>query len=58
MARPWFTVQRLAIALPVAFALHVAEEAPQFVPWFNARVEPDITAPLFWSVNAGGCSTI
>jgi hypothetical protein len=46
------TVRALALALPAIFALHVVEEAPGFVMWFNAHVEPDITAQSFWSVNA------
>lgn len=54
MARPWITLRHLATALPVVFALHVAEEAPTFVAWFNAHVEPDISASLFWSVTAFG----
>ena len=48
------SLRRLALALPVAFALHVAEEAPGFVAWMNAHVDPDITARAFWSVNATG----
>ena len=43
----------LVWALPI-FVLHVIEEAPGFVEWMNAHVEPDISAPLFWSVNFGG----
>ncbi len=31
-------VRRLAPALPVAFVLHVVEEAPLFVSWFNSRL--------------------
>jgi hypothetical protein len=54
MGSPVFTLQRLAIALPLVFAAHVAEEAPTFVGWFNAHVEPDITSRLFWSVTSGG----
>ncbi|MGQ0429384.1 MAG: HXXEE domain-containing protein [Gammaproteobacteria bacterium] len=54
MAGPWFTLRRLALALPLVFALHVAEEAPTFVAWFNAHVEPDIAAQTFWSVNGFG----
>lgn len=41
----------LAIALPFVFAIHVAEEAPGFVGWFNSLVTPDITQQLFLSVN-------
>ncbi|MFZ5609742.1 MAG: HXXEE domain-containing protein [Pseudomonadota bacterium] len=42
---------RIVLLAPLVFALHVAEEAPGFVAWFNARVEPDITPRLFASVN-------
>lgn len=41
----------LALLAPVVFVIHVIEEAPTFVPWFNSLVEPDITEPLFFSVN-------
>jgi hypothetical protein len=44
----------LAIALPIVFIMHVAEEAPGFVAWFNSLVTPDITPRLFLSVNATG----
>jgi hypothetical protein len=54
MTGSWLTLRRLAIALPVVYALHVAEEAPRFVDWFNAHVEPDINAGLFWSVTVTG----
>jgi hypothetical protein len=40
----------LALA-PVVFLLHVAEEAPGFVRWFNAHVGRDITSESFWQVN-------
>ena len=43
-----------AIALPIVFAIHVAEEAPGFVAWFNSLVTPGITQRLFLSVNATG----
>jgi hypothetical protein len=36
----------------VVFVVHVAEEAPRFVAWFNRLVEPDISEPLFLRVNA------
>jgi hypothetical protein len=42
----------LAIALPCVFAVHVAEEAPSFVAWFNSLVSPGITQRLFLAVNA------
>jgi hypothetical protein len=41
----------MSLALPVVFALHVAEEAPLFVGWFNARVTPQITQGSFVAVN-------
>ena len=48
------TLRWLATALPIVFALHVAEEAPTFVQWFNAHVEPDITWRNFVTVTAIG----
>jgi hypothetical protein len=42
----------LALLAPIIFVVHVAEEAPAFVPWFNRLVEPDISEPLFLTVNA------
>jgi len=42
----------LALLAPVVFVIHVVEEAPKFVSWFNRLVEPDISEPLFLSVNA------
>ena len=45
-------IRILAIALPIVFAIHVAEEAPRFVAWFNSLVTPGITQRLFLSVNA------
>jgi len=42
---------RVILLAPPIFAAHVAEEAPGFVSWFNARVTPDISAPLFFGVN-------
>jgi hypothetical protein len=47
-----YSVRVLAIALPLVFAVHVAEEAPGFVAWFNALVTPGITRRSFLSVNA------
>lgn len=41
----------LALLAPVVFVIHVFEEAPAFVPWFNSLVEPDISEPLFHTVN-------
>jgi hypothetical protein len=54
MTRPWLTLRRLAIALPAVFLLHVAEEAPGFVAWFNAHVDPDITDREFRWVTGSG----
>ncbi len=47
-------VQRALLAAPVIFICHVMEEAPSFVSWANAHIEPDITAQMFWSVNLSG----
>jgi Protein of unknown function with HXXEE motif len=44
----------LALLAPVVFVIHVIEEAPAFVPWFNSIVEPDISQPLFLMVNGVG----
>ena len=52
MSLPLLTLPRLAAALPVVFLLHVAEEAPGFVTWFNSLVAPPISQRLFLSVNA------
>ena len=45
---------RLILLAPVLFILHVGEEAPGFVAWFNAHVEPPITEELFLGVNLTG----
>jgi hypothetical protein len=45
-------VRRLSLALPIVFAVHVLEEAPSFVSWFNSLVSPPISERLFLSVNA------
>jgi hypothetical protein len=50
----WITLRRLAQSLPIVFALHVAEECFGFVPWFNARVDPDITWGSFVTVTSVG----
>jgi uncharacterized membrane protein HdeD (DUF308 family) len=47
-------LRSLTLALPVVFALHVVEEAPRFVSWFNSHVTPGITQPQFLAVN--GCA--
>jgi Protein of unknown function with HXXEE motif len=44
-------IVRLALLAPVIFILHVVEEAPGFVEWFNSLVEPDITGASFLTVN-------
>lgn len=50
---------KLILLAPVIFALHVIEEAPGFVAWFNAHVDLGITTDLFMSVNiAGGIITL
>ncbi|HEY7529903.1 MAG TPA: HXXEE domain-containing protein [Gemmatimonadota bacterium] len=46
------TLRRLALAAPVVFVLHVTEEAPGFVAWFNGLVAEGITQELFLTVNA------
>lgn len=45
--RPQITLPRLAIALPLAFLVHVAEEVPGILQWVNARVEPDLSMHLY-----------
>jgi hypothetical protein len=40
----------LALA-PVILIVHVLEESPGFVPWFNAHVARGISESLFWQVN-------
>lgn len=47
-------VSRAILLAPLIFFCHVIEEAPGFVEWANAHIEPDITAATFWSVNAAG----
>lgn len=44
----------LALLAPVVFVIHVIEEAPTFVPWFNSIVEPDISQATFLTVNGVG----
>lgn len=44
---------RLVLLAPIVFALHVVEEAPGFVAWFNSLVPArPITDDLFYTVNA------
>ena len=45
-------IRTLAFTLPVVFILHVVEEAPLFVRWFNSRVTPQISQRSFLTVNA------
>jgi len=44
----WFDPILLA---PIVFVCHFLEEAPTFVPWFNAHVARGITQGMFWRVN-------
>jgi Protein of unknown function with HXXEE motif len=46
--RQWFDPILLA---PIIFVCHFLEEAPTFVPWFNAHVVRGITSGMFWRVN-------
>jgi hypothetical protein len=48
------TLRRLAVALPLVFVVHVVEEWPGFVAWFDQQVRPPITQELFASVNVVG----
>ncbi|MBI3004312.1 MAG: HXXEE domain-containing protein [Ignavibacteriales bacterium] len=43
---------RAALLAPAILAVHVLEEAPGFVEWFNSLVARGISQPLFLSVNA------
>lgn len=44
-------ISGVALLAPAVFVIHVIEEAPTFVSWFNSLVEPDISEPLFLTVN-------
>ena len=46
------TLRKLVLIAPFVFILHVLEEAPGFVAWFNSLVPRGITQNLFLSVNA------
>jgi hypothetical protein len=46
------TLRKLVLAAPFVFILHVLEEAPGFVAWFNSLVPRGITQNLFLTVNA------
>ncbi len=45
-------LRTLVLFAPVVFILHVLEEAPGFVAWFNSLVSRGITQDLFLRVNA------
>lgn len=45
---------RLILAAPVIFILHVIEEAPGFVDWFNRLVPDGINQRMFITVNVWG----
>ena len=47
-------LRRATLLAPIIFLLHVAEEAPTFVEWFNSLVSRGISQSLFLSVNAAG----
>ncbi len=46
------TLRKLVLAAPFVFILHVLEEAPGFVAWFNSLVPRGIAQDLFLTVNA------
>jgi hypothetical protein len=46
------TLRKLVLVAPVVFILHVLEEAPGFVAWFNGLVPRGISQSLFLTVNA------
>jgi hypothetical protein len=45
---------RALLLAPFIFIIHFLEEAPTFVPWFNAHASPGITQGTFWNVNLTG----
>jgi hypothetical protein len=45
-------LRKLVLLAPFIFILHVLEEAPGFVAWFNSLVPRGITQSLFLTVNA------
>jgi len=45
-------LRRLVLLAPLVFILHVVEEAPGFVEWFNSLVPRGITQESFLTVNA------
>jgi hypothetical protein len=44
-------LRRLVLLAPLVFVLHVVEEAPGFVAWFNSLVPRGITQSTFLPVN-------
>jgi hypothetical protein len=44
---------RLLLLAPLVFVLHVGEEAPGFVAWFNRLVDPDISTSAACSDGMG-----
>lgn len=46
------TLRKLVLLAPLIFILHVLEEAPGFVVWFNSLVPRGISQDLFLTVNA------
>lgn len=50
--RWYFNPARVVRLAPVVFAIHVAEEAPGYVDWFNSIVSPGISQRSFLTVNA------
>jgi len=47
-------LRKLVLLAPFIFILHVLEEAPGFVEWFNSLVPRGISQSLFLAVNAVG----
>jgi len=46
------TLRKIVLIAPFVFILHVLEEAPGFVAWFNSLVPRGITQSSFLTVNA------
>lgn len=46
------TLRKLVLFAPLVFILHVLEELPGFVTWFNSLVPRGISQGLFLAVNA------
>ena len=42
---------RVVLLAPLIFGIHVSEEAPEFVHWFNSLVAQGISQKLFTEVN-------